>query len=181
MRPQNRFQKKEETVNFPKNEEIKAPEVRLVSDKGMVGVMPLEQALALAKEQEMDLVLISPKAVPPVAKIIDYNSFKYQQEKLAKKMKATAKQVEMKSIRLSARIGQHDMETRLKQAQKFMEKGDKVKIELFLRDRERQHGEIGFEMIKKFLEALSATNPFKVEAPAKRTGSRIETVIAPTK
>lgn len=181
MRPYNRFQKKEETVNFPHNEDIKAPEVRLVSDKGMVGVISTAEALAMAKEQELDLILISPKAVPPVAKIMDYNSFKYQQEKLAKKIKSTAKQVEIKSLRLSSRIGQHDLEVRLKKAQQFIDKGDKVKIELYLRDRERQHGDIGFEVIKNFLEQLTATHQYKVESPAKRTGSRIETVIAPAK
>lgn len=181
MRPNRYQQKQEDVVSFPHNAEITAPEVRLISDEGMIGVMPLEKAMEMAKEQELDLVLISPKAVPPVAKIIDYKSFKYQQEKLAKKIKASAKQSEMKSIRLSSRIGQHDFDVRVKQTQKFLENGDKVKIEIILRDRERQHGEVAFEVVKRFIQTINTLIPVKTEAGAKRSGSRIEAVIAPVK
>lgn len=182
MRSHRNFQKKQDdSQDYPHNEQITAPEVRLISDTGMLGVMPTSKAMEMAREQELDLVLISPKAVPPVAKIIAYSSFKYQQEKMARKMKAHAKQTETKSIRLSVRIGQHDLDVRVRQAVKFIGEGDKVKVEIYMRDRERQHADIAIKVMRSFIEDVQKEQQIKIESQVKRTGPRIEATFAPNK
>src|SRR3989339_1201973 len=108
------------------NEQILAPEVRLLdTENNNLGVLKTNVALARARELEMDLVEINPKADPPVCKIIEFTHFKYQKEKEAKKQKAGAHESELKGVRLSFRIGEHDLIIRVEQAAKFLERGDK--------------------------------------------------------
>ena len=102
-----------------------------------IGIIETDRALQMAKEKELDLVEVNPKASPSICKILDYGSYLYQQEKAKKKQKAKQKKIEVKGIRLSLKIGQHDLEMRKSQALSFFEKGDKVKIEMILRGRER--------------------------------------------
>ncbi len=137
------------------NEQIRVPEVRVIDDAGAtLGVMPVTKAIALAREQELDLVEVSPKAQPPVAKITDYGRMRYQKEKQLQKQKAKQKKIEVKDIRLSLRISPHDLDFRLQQAAKFLERGDKLKIEIILRGREKQLASKGVAIMKNFINKL---------------------------
>jgi translation initiation factor IF-3 len=128
---------------YPVNDKIRSPEVEVIDENGEhLGLLATYKALQMAKERGLDLVAVAPKANPPVAKILDYGSFKYQKEKTAKKQKAQQKRVDNKEIRLSPRISEHDIETRLKQALKFINRGDKLNINVILKGRERQHPEL---------------------------------------
>jgi len=160
------------------NEKIKVPEMMVIGPDGPLGLMPLAKALETAQQMELDLVLVAPKSEPPVARVLNYKSFKYQKEKELRKNKASAKKTETKTIRLSSRIGQHDLDVRLRQAQKFIKNGDKVHIEIILRGRERQHGEVALEVVKDFTAQLEALIPIKIEQLPKRMGSRIDAIYA---
>ena len=167
---------------YPVNEKIRDPELRVIDENGqMLGVLPTSQALQTAKERDFDLVVVSPKAVPPVAKFINYSSFKYQKEKEARKQKAQQKSGEMKEIRLSPRIGRHDLEIRIKQAEKFLQRGDKVTITVMLKGRERQHAELGREMLANFLQELNKLVETKYEQEIKRQGSNFSAIILANK
>lgn len=139
--------------------------------------MPTTQALNLARGEGLDLIEVSPKAAPPVVKILSFDKFRYQQEKAWALQKKKQKKIEVKGIRLSVRIGQHDMEFKASQAMKFLAKGDKVKIEMFLRGREKANLGYAFEVMKKFLSLI--TTPYLVEQELKRLGGIITAVIAP--
>lgn len=161
------------------NERIHAPEVRVIDENGQaLGVISTEKAIQLAQERELDLVEVSPKAEPPVCKILDYGQFKYQKEKEARKQKAQAKEVELKVIRLSVRIGEHDLEVRQNQAAKFLDRGDKVKIELPMRGREKAHKDVAEEVMKTFLAGLSAHYQLRVEQEIKYLGGRFSMIVA---
>lgn len=160
------------------NEWIKAPEVRLVDENGAhVGVIPTAQAIAMARERELDLVEVSPLANPPVAKILNYNKLKYEEGKERKREKAKQKKVETKGIRLSLRISPHDTETRLVQAQKFLGDNDKVRIEMILRGRERQHKDLAEKIIQNFIDNVHQTIPVKVEQGLSALGGKLSTII----
>ena len=172
------IQRQEVKDIFPVNERIRFPEVRLIDENNeMLGVMPTYKALALAKERGFDLVAVSPKAQPPVAKLLNYGSFKYQQEKALKKQKVQQKKTDIKEIRLSPRIGQHDLAVRIKQAEKFLSKGDKVVIEVFLKGRERQHPELAKEIIDNYIKGVSAIMAIKTEQEIKRQGNKFTAII----
>lgn len=160
------------------NEAILAPEVRVVDENDKpAGVLPLAQAIALARSKELDLVEVSPKAEPPVCRILDYGQFKYQKEKEARKQKAQSKEVEVKGVRLSLRIGEHDIETRHQQAKSFLEDGDKVKVEIILRGREKGHQAVAREVIKKFMEVLKADFPIRVEQEITYQQGRLTAIV----
>jgi translation initiation factor IF-3 len=164
---------------FKVNEKITAPELRVVHD-GKSDVLSREAALKLAQEAGLDLIEVSPKAEPPVCKIMDFGSFKYQKEKEAKQQRAASKEVEIKGIRLSFRIGENDLAVRRKQALKFLEKGHKVRIEMILRGREKAHRGRAGEIIYSFADSLKETYEVRVEADLKNVGNRIQTIIART-
>lgn len=162
------------------NERIKAQEIRLIDENGaMVGIVKKEQALAMAEEVGLDLIEISPKAQPPVCKIMDYGSFKYQREKESRAQKQKQKATEMKGIRLSLRIGKHDKEVRLKQAKKFLGNNNKIKIELILKGRERQYINQAKENMNAFIKELG--EEVKIEQSFARQGGRLSIVITPEK
>lgn len=143
---------------------IVSPQVRLIDENGQnVGVVDTAVAQTMAQERGLDLVEVASKANPPVAKIVEYNKFRYQEEKERRKEKAKQKQVEVKSIRLSLRIGEHDLEVRRKQAASFLEDNDKVKIEIILRGRERAHADVARGVIAKFIQRLNEQLPVRVE------------------
>jgi len=119
-----------------------------------IGAIATAKALEMARAAELDLVQVDPKGNPPVAKIMDYGQFKYDKEKQAHRQKVQQKKADIKVIRLSPRISQHDFSFRLDQAKKFLERGDKLKIEMALKGRERQHPEKAVETINNFLDAL---------------------------
>lgn len=128
--------------------------------------MPLENALREAKERNLDLIQVTERVEPPVCKIMDYGKYVYQQQKKEKSMKP--KGGEMKGIRLSFNISQHDMEVRAKQAEKFLREGDKIRIEMRLVGRQKALGDFAKEKVYKFLEVLQGIIPLKIEREIKR-------------
>ncbi|MEI7498480.1 MAG: translation initiation factor IF-3 [Candidatus Falkowbacteria bacterium] len=158
-----RPQKKDEGKLFRANLNIRALELSIIDENGEnLGIMSTADALKLAEEAGLDLVEVNPKAEPPIAKILDYGQFKYEKEKLAHKKKQQQKKVELKGIRLTVRISTNDFGFKLKQAIDFLEKGNKLKIELILKGRERQHPEKAVETIKEFIIELEKLEQFKL-------------------
>lgn len=132
------------------NEDITAKELRCTSDSGEnYGIIPTAQALALADEAGLDLVLIAADANPPVAKIMDYSKFKYQQEKKKKEAKKNQKIVVVKEIKLSVKIADNDINYKVKHAIEFLEEGNHVKFRVFLKGREMANPEAGIEVLKR--------------------------------
>ena len=131
------------------NEDIRAREVRLVGDDGtQYGIVSRSEALDRAVDMGLDLVLIAPQANPPVAKIMDYGKFKYQQEKKKKEAKKRQKQIDVKEIKLSVKIAQNDINYKVKHAKEFLKQGKHVKFRVFLRGREMANPEAGVEVLK---------------------------------
>lgn len=147
--------KKDEGKKFPANKGIRAEKVFLVDENGeKVGNLSTREAMNKAADAGLDLVEVDPKGDPPVAKILDWGQWKYQQEKKAHREKQQQKKVETKGIRLSVRISKHDFDVRVSQAIKFLKKGHKLKIEVLLKGREKQHPEKAKEMIKQFMQTV---------------------------
>ncbi|WP_176549273.1 translation initiation factor IF-3 [Aliarcobacter cryaerophilus] len=132
------------------NEDISAKELRCTSDSGEnYGIIPTAQALAIADEAGLDLVLIAADAIPPVAKIMDYSKFKYQQEKKKKEAKKNQKIVVVKEIKLSVKIAENDINYKVKHAIEFLEEGNHVKFRVFLKGREMANPEAGVEVLRR--------------------------------
>jgi len=139
------------------NEQIRAVNIFLIDESGEnVGVVATSDALQRAHEADLDLVEVNPQGDTPVCKIMDYGQFKYEREKKAHKQKIAQKKVDTKGIRLSVRISKNDLDMRVNQAYKFLEKGNKLKLEMILKGRERAHPEKAVEIINNFLAELSA-------------------------
>ncbi|WP_420402216.1 translation initiation factor IF-3 [Flagellimonas sp.] len=159
------------------NDKITAPEVRLVGDNVEVGVYPISKAMAKANELELDLVEISPKANPPVCKIIDYKKFLYEQKKREKAMKAKATKVVVKEIRFGPQTDDHDYAFKKRHAEKFLKDGAKLKAYVFFKGRSivyKDQGEILLLRLAQELEELG-----KVEQMPKLEGKRMTMFIAP--
>lgn len=173
-----RKQVKVQTVHYWINEQIKASQVRVIDENGQnLGVMAVGEAARIARERELDLVEVFPKADPPIAKILDYGKFLYQKDKEARKQKAKAKKVEIKGVRLSLRISSHDRDVRLNQSKGFLESGDKVKIEIILKGRERQYANMAREVASQFINALNNLVPTKIEQPLSFQGGRLSVTV----
>jgi translation initiation factor IF-3 len=140
--------------------------------------MPTKEAIALAREQEKDLVEINPKANPPVTQITEFTRFKFQKEKEARKQKARTHVSEMKGIRLSIRIGPGDFETRIKQAEKFLNRGDKIKAEIILRGRDRAKVPDAYKVIEEFIQTINASIPTRTEQEPDRQGNKVTAIFA---
>ncbi len=137
------------------NEQIRDREVRVVSASGeQLGIMSSRKAMKLAQEAELDLVKIAPKAQPPVCKIIDYGKFKYEQTRKEKEAKKKQKTVEIKEVRMSPNIDTNDLNTKIHNAKKFLEKGNKVKVTLRFRGREMAHVQQSRHILDDFAETL---------------------------
>jgi len=161
------------------NNSIQAANLRLIDEEGKnLGIVSREEALALAKEKNLDLVEISPKENPPVAKIMDFGQFKYQLKKKEQKQKSKQKKTEIKGIRLSLRISEHDKEFKLKQGKKFLEQGHKVKIEMILKGREKIHLDLAKEIINQFIEQLGEV---KIEQEIKKQGGKLTAIVSQSK
>ena len=133
------------------NEEILDKEVRLIGDQGeQLGIMSIEDALKIAVERDMDLVKIAPGSNPPVCKVMDYGKFRFEQTKREKEAKKNQRVIEIKEIRMSPGIDTNDFNTKLKNAQKFLSDGDRVKVSVRFRGREMAHTEIGAVLLKDF-------------------------------
>jgi translation initiation factor IF-3 len=169
-----------EKIFFKSNAQIKAPKVFLIDENGEGGgVIDITKALARAQELDLDLVEVNPKATPPVVKIVDLGQLKYEKEKKAHKQKMQQKKVEIKNLRLSFRISEHDLELRLNQASKFLEKGDKIKIDLLLKGREKQYPQKAAEIINDFIAKLQKNENLKIETeqPLTKQGGRFNIIL----
>ena len=143
----NRKTKKDETLL---NEDIRLREVRCMSDDGeQYGIISSDEALDIARNKGLDLVLIAPNANPPVVKIMDYGKFKYQQEKKKKEAKKKQKKIEVKEIKLSVKIADNDIKYKVKHAREFLEAGKHVKFRVFLRGREMANPQAGAEVLNR--------------------------------
>ncbi len=135
------------------NDEIRDKEIRLISDSGeQLGVMTAAAALAIAEEQDLDLVKIAPGSVPPVCKLMDYGKFRFEQSKRDKEAKKNQRVIEVKEIRMSPSIGENDFNVKLRNAQKFLTEGDRVKATVRFRGREMAHTNLGEILLKRFAE-----------------------------
>jgi translation initiation factor IF-3 len=162
------------------NEEIRSPQVRVVGDNvPEQKVYTLQEAMKMAEELELDLVEISPNAVPPVCKIIDYQKFLYQQKKKAKEMKANASKIVIKEIRFGPNTDEHDFQFKLKHAQSFLEEGSKVKAYVFFKGRSILFSEQGEKLLLRF--AVELEDYGKAEQMPKLEGKRMIMMIAPNK
>ena len=138
------------------NEEIRDAEVRVIDENGtMLGVLPIEEALSIAEERNLDLVNVSPNANPPVCKILDYGKYRYEIQKREKDAKKRQKVTEVKEVRLSTFIEEHDIQVKAKNASKFLQEGNRVKVSLRLRGRERDYANHAIEVMNDFAETLS--------------------------
>lgn len=161
------------------NEEITALQLRVVDENGApLGVLDTAEAIKIAVERGFDLVEVSPKAEPPVAKILDNGQFRYQKEKEVRKQRTQSREVEIKGLRLSVRIGEHDLEIRHQQAKKFLERGDKVRPEIVLRGREKAHPELANEVITSLIKALEKDFPIRVEQAVQKQAGRVTAIVA---
>jgi translation initiation factor IF-3 len=160
------------------NEQIRVPEVRLISEEGkQIGIVPIREALKAAEEVGLDLVEISPGSVPPVCKIVDYGKFKYELEISEKLKKKKQSQIIIKEIKLRPKINTNDLNTKRKQIEKFLSSGYKVKITIMFRGREIVHRELGMSILDKLLEELKGKCVLEVEP--KMEGSNIIAVLNP--
>lgn len=160
------------------NDQIRSPSVRLIDDAGEpLGVVLIERAKEMAREQELDLVEVAPNANPPVCKIMDYGKYMYRQQKMERKHKAQQKQTEVKGIRISLRIGTNDLEVKAKQAKKFLADRNLVKVVLMFRGREAAHLNLGRDKLDQLYNMLK--DVAKIEEPAKRQGNQLIMMLAP--
>src|SRR6266567_7458960 len=169
--------RKEQQQEHRTNQMIRVPQVRLVGDNIEVGVYPIQEALKMAQDQQLDLVEISPNADPPVCKIIDYNKFLYEKKKKEKEMKAKSKASEVKEIRFTPNTDDHDFDFKAKHAEKFLKEGNKVKAYVQFKGRAIQFKERGELLILKFAERLAEFGT--LEGLPKMEGKRMLAIWAP--
>jgi translation initiation factor IF-3 len=162
----------------PANEDISSPEVQLIDAEGENrGAMRTRDAIALAQEQGLDLVVISPNSNPPVAKILDLGRYKFAAQKKAAEARKRQKVIEVKEIQLRPNIDSHDYETKMKAMNRFIDDGDRVKVTMRFRGREMAHQEIGMELLLKVRDQMEAKA--KVESSPRSEGRQMVMVLAP--
>ena len=174
-----RVERKEEPI-FKANTQIKALEVFLIDENNdPIGRMSTEKAVQLAADASLDLVEVNPKANPPVVKIVNLGQLKYEREKQAHRQKMLQKKTETKNIRLSFRISDHDLGLRVTQAEKFLSKDNKIKVELILRGRERQHPQKAMEIVNSFTAQLKSNPDLNIETeqPLTNQGGRFTIIL----
>lgn len=160
------------------NERIRVPQVRLIGPEGnQLGVVAIQRALEIASQNDLDLVEVAPQAVPPVCRIIDFSKFKYDQEKKEREAKKHQKQTRLKEIRIKPNIDEHDYQVKLRQAQEFLKKKDKVKINLFFRGRQMEHIDLGRKILDKFIS--DTQNDGQLEKSPNLEGRIMSLVISP--
>ncbi|MEF2759821.1 MAG: translation initiation factor IF-3 [Ligilactobacillus salivarius] len=160
------------------NEGIRARELRLISDNGdQLGVKTKQEALKMAEDANLDLVLVAPKAKPPVAKIMDYGKYRFELQKKQREARKKQKVVNIKEVRLSPTIDTNDFNTKMKNARKFLSKGDKVKVSIRFKGRAITHKDIGRDVLNRFAEATE--DVATVESKAKMDGRRMFLMLAP--
>lgn len=175
----NRALKKNDQPFYRTNDQIRVPEVRLVGDNVEQGVYPTEKAKQLADELELDLIEISPTAVPPVCRIADYQKFLYQLKKREKEQKAKQKKVEVKEIRFGPQTGDNDYAFKLKHAEEFLKEGNKVKAYVFFKGRSILFKDQGEEILGRFISDLEELA--KVDQQPLLEGKRLSIMLSPKK
>ncbi|NJK53926.1 MAG: translation initiation factor IF-3 [Leptolyngbyaceae cyanobacterium SU_3_3] len=162
------------------NERIRFPKVRVIdSDGSQLGIMSSREAMQLAEEKELDLVLVSDKADPPVCKIVDYGKHKFEQEKKAKEAKKKQHNVDVKEVKMRYKIEEHDYNVRIKLAKRFLQEGDKVKATIMFRGREIQHSDLAEELLKRMATDLQEVA--EIQQAPKKEGRNMMMLMAPKK
>ena len=181
MPPRPRFDRRAPERELPNiNERISYPNLRVVdSDGSQLGVISRDEALEVAKDRELDLVLVSEKATPPVCRIMNYGKFKFEQEKKAKEAKKKSHQTEVKEVKMRYKIDLHDYQVRISQATRFLNAGDKVKCTVIFRGREIQHTALAETLLKRMAKDLE--EKAEVQQSAKREGRNMIMFLTPRK
>ena len=161
------------------NERIRAKEVRLVGEKGeQLGIMPLPQALEIARKRNLDLVEVAATAAPAVCRLLDYGRYKYEQEKKERKLRRSQRASLLRQVRLRPKIGDHDFEAKSRSVRKLLGNGDKVMVSVFFRGREITHPEIGWRLLQRMAEALNEVS--SLDKQPMMNGRRMVMILAPT-
>ncbi len=177
---QNQQGKKQDKNQDLVNGLVRFPQVRLIGPDGeQLGTMSSRDAQFKANEMDLDLLCVAPNATPPVCKLVNYNKYRYEQQKKAKLAKKNQKTVEVKEIQLTPQIGLHDMETKARNAIKFFQDGNKVKVGVRFRGRQMAHQEVGQETIQKFIELVSEYSV--IEKQPSLDGKWLIAILAPKK
>jgi len=181
MPPRPRFDRRAPVRELPNiNERIKYPQLRVVdSDGKQLGVIDRLKALEIASQRELDLVLVSEKANPPVCRIMDYGKYKFEQEKKAKEARKKSHQTEVKEVKMRYKIDKHDYDVRIGQATKFLKAGDKVKCTVIFRGREIQHSNLAETLLLKMADDLEEQS--EVQQKPKREGRNMIMFLSPRK
>ena len=181
MPPRPRFDRRAPVRELPNiNERIKYPQLRVVdSDGKQLGVIDRLKALEIASQRELDLVLVSEKANPPVCRIMDYGKYKFEQEKKAKEARKKSHQTEVKEVKMRYKIDKHDYDVRIGQATKFLKSGDKVKCTVIFRGREIQHSNLAETLLLKMANDLEEQS--EVQQKPKREGRNMIMFLSPRK
>ena len=175
---QNNFQKRTRDKGPKSNNRINSPEVQVIASNGKnLGILNTNEAISMAKEEGLDLIEIAPNARPPVCKIIDIGKYKYDAQKKANQAKKKQKKIEVKEIKLRPVTETHDYQFKIKNAQKFISKGDKVKFTIRFKGRELQHAHLGEELMDKIKVDMQEVG--KVELDPRFDGKQIIMVIQP--
>ncbi|NCF70390.1 MAG: translation initiation factor IF-3 [Chlamydiales bacterium] len=160
------------------NKDIRASSVRLIDAEGeQVGIVSIQEARERAQAAGLDLIEVVPNATPPVCKIIDYGKFRYNQTKKEKENKKAQHQIKVKEVKVKPNIDQHDFMTKVKHAKTFLEKGNKVKVSCMFRGREMAHQDVGYEVVKRFIQEVEEWGT--PDAPLKLMGRFLSVVLAP--
>lgn len=162
------------------NDNIRYPQVRVIDTEGeQLGIVSPEEGQRIAEEKDLDLVLVSDKADPPVCRIMDYGKYKYEQERRAKEAKKKQHNVEVKEVKMRYKIDEHDYDVRINQAKRFLKGGDKVKATINFRGREIQHTELARELLERMAEDLKDTA--EIQQAPKREGRNMIMLLSPRK
>jgi translation initiation factor IF-3 len=162
------------------NERIRFPKIRVIDvEGGQLGIMTPKEALRMAEEKELDLVLVSDKADPPVCRIIDYGKFKFEQEKKAKEARKKQHTQDVKEVKMRYKIEEHDYQVRISSAQRFLKEGDKVKATVMFKGREIQHADLAEVLLNRMADDLK--DVAEIQQYPKREGRNITLLMAPKK
>src|SRR5678815_4112781 len=176
-RPPGRFDRRRPEQGLRINHRIRVPEIRVILEEEQLGIMPTHEALRLAEEKGLDLVEISPRAFPPVCRIMDYGKYKYEQAKQKQKARQHASTVEIKEIKFRPKTEGHDMDFKVKHVRRFLEAGNKVRLAVVFRGREITHPQTGMAVLNRVVERCG--DLATVEATPNMEGRRMIMVIAP--
>jgi len=181
MPPRPRFDRRAPVRELPNiNDRISYPNLRVVdADGSQLGVITRERALEVARERELDLVLVSEKADPPVCRVMDYGKYKFEQEKKAKEAKKKSHQTEVKEVKMRYKIDSHDYQVRIGQATRFLKAGDKVKCTVIFRGREIQHTALAETLLLRIAKDLEENA--EIQQPPKREGRNMIMFLSPRK